>query len=211
MNSLKAPDQLRQRIAWALSQVFAVSPSAINDNDEVEHWLVYYDIFVRNAFGSYRSMLKDVAYSPMMAEMLSFLGSKSTAYVWGLANTLQYADENFAREVMQLFSIGLYKVNDDGTQLLDSNKVPLNTYTNFDISEYARAWTGFTSQPRRGNVEELYSANRIDPLYIRIEWRDTLPKVSSTPFEEYCKHNGPLLLIPNATLMVDGVRPNIHW
>jgi uncharacterized protein (DUF1800 family) len=78
MVALSAPDQLRQRMAWALSQVLVVTPNQINENGLSEAYLNYYDIFVRNAFGNYRDVLKEVSQSPMMAEMLSFLESKSS-------------------------------------------------------------------------------------------------------------------------------------
>lgn len=118
----------------------------------------------------------------MMAEMLSFLQSKSTAYIWARDRNLEYADENFAREIMQLFSIGLYMLNDDGTRQLEDG-VPLRSYTNVDITEYAKVWTGFDRQVRRGNVEEpSEDKNRIDPMLIRIDWRDHLPKVRSHTF-----------------------------
>ena len=83
------------------------------------------------------------AYSPMMAEMLSYLESKSSEFVWKEHKQVQFADENFAREIMQLFSIGLIKLNIDGTARLDSTGKPIATYNNDDITEYARVWTGF--------------------------------------------------------------------
>jgi uncharacterized protein (DUF1800 family) len=61
-------------------------------------WLSYYDIFVRNAFGNYKDILREVSYSPMMSDMLTFYQSKSTQYVWETQNTIQFADENYARE-----------------------------------------------------------------------------------------------------------------
>ena len=104
--------------------------------------MTYYDIFVRNAFGNYFDILKQVSYSPMMAEMLSFLDSKSSEYVWKHEREIQFADENFAREILQLFSVGLVKLNIDGTKELDSDGNVIPTYSNDDITEYARVWTG---------------------------------------------------------------------
>jgi hypothetical protein len=180
--ALKGDDQLRQKVAWALSQILVVSPGAINAYYATENFLVsychtiltlrrasmsllttvsystfvktYYDIFVRNAFGSYRNILKEVSYSPLMAEMLSYLNSESTAFIWQRRKRLEYADENYAREVMQLFSIGLYMLNNDGTHVLDQDGNPISTYSNGDITEYARLWTGFQRQSKRGNIEE---------------------------------------------------------
>jgi uncharacterized protein (DUF1800 family) len=68
--ALRAPDTLRQKVAWILSQILVVSPDAIETYWNTEQFLHYYDIFVRNAFGNYRDVLKQVAYSPLMAEML---------------------------------------------------------------------------------------------------------------------------------------------
>lgn len=77
MISLSSQDQLRQRMAWALSQILIVTSQQIAEASS-EPYLNYYDIFVRNAFGNYSDILKEVSYSPMMAEMLSFLDSKSS-------------------------------------------------------------------------------------------------------------------------------------
>ncbi len=78
--SLNAPDQLRQRIAWALSSIFVVSGNSISRTEQVESWATYYDIFVSNAFNDFKTILKSVAFNPLMAEMLTFKGSKSLAY-----------------------------------------------------------------------------------------------------------------------------------
>lgn len=131
---------------------------------------------MRNAFGNYRDILKEVAYSPTMAEMLSYLDSTSTAFEWRHYKRVEYPDENFAREAMQLFSIGLYKLNSDGTVITDSNGDSVATYSNDDITEYARMWTGFTRQPIRGNIEPGWK-NEIDAMRIEIKRRDYAPKV----------------------------------
>jgi uncharacterized protein (DUF1800 family) len=93
-----------------------------------ELFLVYYDIFVRNAFGNFRDILKEVAYSPVMADMLTYYQSRSTAYEYSLDGTIKFADENFAREVMQLFTTGLYKLHSDGTRILDGKGEPIPVY-----------------------------------------------------------------------------------
>ena len=80
---LEVDDQLRQRVAWALSQIFVVTSNQIVYNPGYsEIYLNFYDIFVRHAFGNYFDILKEVSYSPMMAEMLSFVDSKSTSFVF---------------------------------------------------------------------------------------------------------------------------------
>jgi uncharacterized protein (DUF1501 family) len=115
-----------------------------------------------------------------MGEMLSYVDSRSTAYIWQTERKLAYADENFAREVMQLFSIGLYKMYTNGTRILDSSGQIMRTYTNNEISEYARLYTGFKRQTRRGNIESAIrgsNMNPIDPMAIDVDLRDTLPKL----------------------------------
>ncbi len=152
--ALTAPDQLRQKAAWALSQIFAVGPTAIEAWFSSENFLTFYDIFVRHAFGNYRDILKEVAYSPLMAEQLTFLNSQGTNFIWEDKKVLEYPDENFAREVMQLFSIGVVMLKMDGSWVLDGNNNPVPTYSNADVVEYARMATGFQQQVIRGNVEQ---------------------------------------------------------
>jgi hypothetical protein len=175
--ALKARDQLRQRVAWALSQILVMNPGNIVDGEfYTEGAITFYDIFVRNAFGSYRDILKEVSYNVFMGGMLSYYGSKSTAYTWAVTGSVQYADENYAREIMQLFTIGMYKLKQDGNKILDINGVPIRTYTNEDIVEYARVWTGFDARVHRGNIENYYW-NHVDPMKINIAFRDIFPKM----------------------------------
>lgn len=115
-----------------------------------------------------------------MGENLSFLWSKSHAYIFQEENKkVAFADENFAREMMQLFSIGLVKLEEDGRPKLDSNRMPLPTYTNDHIISFARAWTGFVLQHGRGNIEDEpgQQYNHIDPMTILATWRDRFPKI----------------------------------
>ena len=143
---MNANDQLRQRVAWALSSIFVVTEDDIGQDHLSEAWGTYYDIFVRNAFSSFFDILKEVAFSPLMGEMLTFEGSKSLAYQVERNGAEFHPDENFAREIMQLFSIGLYQLNDDGTKKIDEvTGQPIPTYTNDDIVNFARGWTNFVS------------------------------------------------------------------
>lgn len=177
---LYGQDQLRQRMAWALAQIVTTVPANIDGYDNTEIYAHYYDIFVQHAFGNYRDILGKTSYSPLMAEHLSYLKSKSHSYVYEFENKRNSrADENFAREVMQLFSIGLVLLNDDGTPILDTDGNPIQTYTNEDIESLARAWTGFDRNAVRGNYEEHYtgtSSNRLDPMQIISDYRDPFPK-----------------------------------
>lgn len=176
--ALRAPDTLRQKVAWILSQILVVSPLAIETYWNTEQFLHYYDIFVRNALGNYRDILKQVAYSPLMAEMLSYQNGHSTDYVWHTKRRLEYADENFAREIMQLFTIGLVPLAIDGSEVVADPASP-TTYTNDDVSEYARLWTGLVRQRRRGNIEDSVQAgrNQIDPMRINMQVKDVFPKM----------------------------------
>jgi cullin-associated NEDD8-dissociated protein 1 len=167
---LSAPDQLRQRAAWALSQIFTVSTTNFGLGELKDFWFAYYDILIQHAFGNYRDILREVSFSPAMAGYLSYLQNKAFGVGSG------YPDENYAREIMQLFSIGLYKLHNNGTEVTDERGVVLETYTNDNIVSFARIWTGFDLSPFRGNIEETLDRNRIDPLKINEAWRDRLPK-----------------------------------
>ena len=136
---MTAPDQLRQRVAFALSQIMVVS-------DNVDALIVYpgalstyNDVLIRNAFGNYRDLLREVALHPAMGIYLSHINNRRA----DPANNI-FPDENFAREVMQLFSIGLFELNIDGTPMLDEDGVPVPTYDNADIREFAKIFTGLS-------------------------------------------------------------------
>jgi len=177
MISLFASDQLRQRMAWVLSQILVIAKTAVGGYfSSTEMFLSYHDIFVRNAFGNYLDVLREISYSPLMAENLSYVASKSTAYVKKTKNRLEFADENFAREIMQLFTTGLDLLNMDGTLKLDAEGNAQQVYTNVEIRSFARVWTGFQRQNSRGNVEYYDDRNRIDPMKIEPQWRDRFPK-----------------------------------
>ena len=122
-----------------------------------------HSILVRYAFGNLRDVLMEISFSPMMSSYLTFLGSNS------LAKSKSAPDENYAREIMQLFSIGLWQLNMDGTQKLDASGEPLPTYDNTHIVSFAKVWTGFDLQPWRSNLESPAghtTSNFIDPLLI---------------------------------------------
>jgi uncharacterized protein (DUF1800 family) len=87
-----------------------------------------------------------------MAKMLTYLNSQSQSYSWESTHVLKYADENFAREIMQLFTIGLIQLNTDGSPIRDDRGNYIRMYTNDDIMEYSRVFTGFTRQRARGTL-----------------------------------------------------------
>jgi uncharacterized protein (DUF1800 family) len=97
----------------------------------------YYDLLGNDAFGNFRTLLNDVTLNPMMGQFLSMLGNDK-------GNATTDPDENYAREVMQLFTIGLYQLNNDGTQQLSSAGQPIPTYSNTDVMGLAAVFTGFS-------------------------------------------------------------------
>ncbi len=141
-NATGAPDQLRQRMAFALSQILVVSRRDANLEEKPEAMARYYDTLVRHALGNYGELLQDVARHPAMGWYLSHAGNQKAD-----PSIPRYPDENFARELMQLFSIGLWELHPDGTRKLDAQGEPIPTYDNGDITELARVFTGlyFTS------------------------------------------------------------------
>lgn len=136
--SLTAPDQLRQRVRYALSQLFVISS---NNTTAIENMprgqASYYDMLGNDAFGNFRQLLQDVTLSPMMGQFLSMQGNDK-------GNATTDPDENYAREVMQLFTIGLWQLNDDGTQQIGSTGQPIPTYSNTDVKGLAAVFTGFS-------------------------------------------------------------------
>ncbi|MGJ8652763.1 MAG: DUF1800 family protein [Opitutaceae bacterium] len=138
-NAIHADDQLRQRVAFALSEILVVSDDASAIEGQPVGMSNYYDIFVRNAFGSYRDILDEVTYHPCMGLYLSHMTNRAPDPTIG-----RFPDENYAREIMQLFTIGLWMLNTDGTRILDPQGEPIPTYTNFEISELARVFTGMS-------------------------------------------------------------------
>lgn len=149
-NSLMAPDQLRQRMAWALSQIFVVTFQQSKLNSDPVALAEYYDVLARDSLGwyevggsfkaaSYGTLLYDVTRSPAMGKMLTYLRNEAGDDALGTQ-----PDENYAREVMQLFSIGLTLRNADFSEQLDDNCQPIPTYTQATVSDYAKVFTGWS-------------------------------------------------------------------
>jgi uncharacterized protein (DUF1800 family) len=137
--TIVAPDPLRQRVAFALSEILVASDRPEQLAVEQPGMANFYDLFEKHAFGNYRNLLNDVALHPVMGIYLSHLGNQKANYAANI-----FPDENFAREVMQLFSIGLWQLNPDGTRQLDGQGQPIPTYSNSDITELARVFTGLS-------------------------------------------------------------------
>jgi uncharacterized protein (DUF1800 family) len=164
--ALTAPDQLRQRVAWALSQLFVVSETGLGNAAAVEGFLHYYDIFVRHAFDNFRDVLGEVTWSPLMAEYLTYVDNRPADPQLGT-----FPDENYAREVMQLFTIGLWELNMDGTLRLDAAGQAIATYDNDTIEQLAKVFTGLRLRAARPNIE-LRARNLIDPLRVDVRTKD---------------------------------------
>ena len=138
---IAGPDQLRQRVAYELSQIFVISDANSAVSNANEGSCSYYDMLVRDSFTTFRQLLFDVTYHPMMGRYLNQYRNRKSDPA---KNT--HADENYARESEQLFSIGLYQLNPDGTYQTDGSGRPLESYTNAQITEFAKVFTGFTDQ-----------------------------------------------------------------
>jgi len=136
-NSLSGSDQLRQRVAFALSQILVVSSAGPLDN-RGEALAYYYDRLAQNAFGNFRTILEDVTLTPAMGRYLDMLRNDKPDLSVG-----RIPNENYAREIMQLFSIGLYRLWPDGTLMLDSQDAPIDTYKQGEIVGVAHVFTGW--------------------------------------------------------------------
>jgi uncharacterized protein (DUF1800 family) len=171
--ALSAPDQLRQRTAFALMQIAVINSSAgifgSNAADSSKNAqgvnqprytgiVHYYDMLINHAFGNYRSVLGDVAYHPVMGIFLTHKDNVKPS-----ADGLLLPDENFAREILQLLSLGQFRLNLDGEFARDRSGNLIRTYTNDDIKAMARVFTGLQYAAGDGST----STNLHDPMEIR--------------------------------------------
>jgi uncharacterized protein (DUF1800 family) len=166
---IQSDDQLRQRVAFALSEILVVSA---HDGLSSEQFGLtgYYDILIQKAFGNYRDILGEITLNPVMGEYLSMKGNRKPDE----AENIQ-PDENFARELLQLFSIGLEMLNEDGTPQLDDGGVPLPTYNQDTIQNFARVFTGW----HFANAEDFrwpQNKDYLSPMTAWQDYHDTDPK-----------------------------------
>lgn len=145
---LTGPDQLRQRVAFALSEIMVISTNSNNANSVIP----YQNMLAKDAFGNFSTVLNDVALSTGMGAYLNMLNSNKPG-------NGQIANENFARENMQLFSIGLYMLNQDGTPQLDASGNMIPTYTEAQVQAFARAYTGWTYATASGGIPTKFPNN----------------------------------------------------
>ena len=149
--ALYGDDQLRQKAAWNLHKINIVSQRDIN----VTHWMYYYvKLIDNNALGNYRQLLADLTLNPAMGNYLDAVNNVNTA--------TSPANENYAREILQLFSIGLNKLNPDGTPQIGADGYPVPTYDQNTVANFAKVFTGyqFANQRFAGVV------NYVDPMII---------------------------------------------
>lgn len=174
-NAMHSEDHLRQKVALALSEIFVVSEKSQLELDG-QGLANYYDMLYNNSFGNFRELLEDVTYHPAMGFYLTHLNNEKTDE----ENNI-HPDENYAREVMQLFTIGLYELNQDGSHILDENDNSIPTYDNDDIKEFAKVFTGL------GPAEYYNVWNDISA--IPIVWNNpnnTVPSINlSLPMEMF--------------------------
>ncbi|MGD1029969.1 MAG: DUF1800 family protein [Opitutaceae bacterium] len=185
--SVTGTDQLRQRVAFALSEIFVVSDVASSLAEQPEALANYYDLLAKDAFGTYRQLLQDVTLSPVMGNYLNMLRNAAANPAKGTS-----ADENYAREVMQLFSIGLNFLNPDGSLVLDSTGQPIPTYNNNTIVQTANVLTGWSYDSTLANPSFTGgAADWYDPMMLFPAFHDNTLKtlIALTP-------SGPAVVAP---------------
>ena len=164
---IEADDQLRQRVVFALSQLWVMSDR--NMGDKPMAMANYMDVLSKHAFGNYRDLMEDVTYNPAMGRYLTFADNRK-----GDPRTGRTPDENYAREIMQLFTIGLVELNMDGTPKLDAQGNAIETYTNEDIVGLARVFTGLIL---KRNAENRVDDSSLEtPMVIAEDRHETLEK-----------------------------------
>ncbi|HWM94310.1 MAG TPA: DUF1800 family protein [Thermoanaerobaculia bacterium] len=179
--AIQGPDQLRQRMAFALSEIFVIS-SDDDDLFEAEQVAVYMDLLNRNAFGNFRQLLEEVTLSPAMGAYLDMLSNDKED-----PETGRNPNENYAREILQLFSIGLYRLHPDGTLQLDEWGLPIDTYNQDVIKGFAQVFTGWTHADQNRSEEWRF-------YWPEEDWRQ--------PMEAWNDHHstGSKLLLNGVTL-----------
>jgi len=186
-NSLTAPDQLRQRVAFALSEILVVSEGGtLQDNSTA--LASYYDTLLDNSLGNFRALLKAVTLTPAMGLYLNMQGNAKGNFVTGT-----HANENYAREINQLFSIGLNREWPDGTLVLNSSANLVPTYNQNVINGFAATFTGWN----------YYQTNQAN---------GRLP----TSFGPAANYTNPMVLVPlqhdlNSKLLLDNVMLPAAW
>lgn len=168
-HALTGPDQLRQRTALALSQILVVSGQQI----KLPYAMANYErIFLNHAFGNFRSILREVTLSPAMGKFLNMANNDKPNPAKGIE-----PNENYAREVLQLFSIGLWQLHQDGSRKLDSKGQPIPSYDQETVEGFAHVFTGWTYPQRPGGRNKFPNpVNYSGPMVLFPEHHDSGPK-----------------------------------
>jgi len=163
-NALAKPDQLRQRVAWLLSQFFVISAMKDPDMEAAYVQARYHQALFREAFGNFENLLLQVSMSPQMGHYLDMVDNAKANPAAGTE-----PNQNFARELLQLFSIGVNELKADGTPILDASGQPVPSYGQTEIKSFARVFTGWTYPPfdapqARGPDDGRYFAKAMVPV-----------------------------------------------
>jgi uncharacterized protein (DUF1800 family) len=166
VNAVTGEDQLRQRVAFALGQIWVVSALKLSTADQL---VPYLRLLQKDAFENYRKIIEDVTLSPSMGRYLDMVNNNKPA-------AGREANENYARELLQLFTIGLYELNEDGTQRLYNNQ-PVPTYDQTIVQGFAKLFTGWTYAPKPGALNATHNPAYFDaPMVISNGNHDATPK-----------------------------------
>ena len=146
--------QLKHRVAWALGQMWVISGV---DTQQASHMIAYHQLLSKNAFGNYRTLMNDITLNPGMGNYLDMARS-----------TRQNPNENFAREILQLFSVGLFMLNQDGTVQLDANNNPIPTYDQNTVNSFTKVFTGWNLCQTPGTCPSVVigTQNYKDPMIL---------------------------------------------
>jgi len=180
--ALYGRDQLRQRMAFALSEILVISEENADVNNAYRGAADYWDMLASNAFGSYRETLEEVTRHPVMGAYLSHLRNQKADPESGY-----YPDENYAREVMQLFTFGLVQRQKNGSVVLGDNNLPIATYNNSVIKNMARVFTGLSfSYAKNGDDEKVVNNNFFRGNYANAyQYRYTEPMKFFADYHDY--------------------------
>ncbi len=149
VQNLTAQDQLRQRVAFALSQIFVIGGNKVTDPTGYTNYL---QLLANDSFTNYRQIMQDVTLSPAMGDWLDMVNNGKPNVSKG-----DHANENYAREFMQLFTIGTSELNPDGSFQLDSGGNQIPTYTQSTVEAFALAYTGWTYPLAPGATQQTYN------------------------------------------------------
>ena len=146
-NAIAGQDQLRQRVAFALSQIFVVSALEVGPAYAMRE---YQQTLLNDSFGNFRTLMQDVTLSPAMGLYLNMVNNAK-----GNVSRNTHPNENYGRELMQLFTVGPNLLNQDGSTMTDSAGAPIPTYTQTQVEGYAAAFTGWTYPPMAGATSKF--------------------------------------------------------